>query len=137
MRDDAIAGKLVARKGCCRYCAGIAQARHHRFRRWITGQLFLSCRRLIDGLRFMDSVDSVTRPINIGNLSELTILQLASMVTELTGSRLRIVHRPPPPDDPRQRRRDISEANKVLAWATVLRCRKDSLEQSTILTVGQ
>jgi UDP-glucuronate decarboxylase len=77
---------------------------------------------LIDGLRLTDSVDSVTGPINIGNLSELTILQLASMVTELTGSRLRIVHRPPPPNDPRQRRRDISEANKVLAWATVSRC---------------
>jgi UDP-glucuronate decarboxylase len=73
---------------------------------------------LIDGLtRLMDSVDRVTGPINIGNPSEFTILQLASLVIELTGSRSRIVHRSSPQDDPRQRRPDISEANEVLAWA--------------------
>jgi UDP-glucuronate decarboxylase len=73
---------------------------------------------LIDGLmRLMDSVDSVTGPINIGNPSEFTILQLANLVKGLTGSGSRIVHRSPLQDDPRQRRPDISEANEVLAWA--------------------
>jgi UDP-glucuronate decarboxylase len=73
---------------------------------------------LLDGLmRLMGSADDVTGPINIGNPEEFTILQLASQVVELTGSRSRIVHRPKPQDDPRQRRPDISNARSVLGWA--------------------
>jgi UDP-glucuronate decarboxylase len=73
---------------------------------------------LIDGLiRLMDTSDDVTGPINIGNPKEFTILELASLVIELTGSRSRIVHRPRPQDDPRQRRPDISKANDLLGWA--------------------
>src|SRR5271167_4382 len=69
---------------------------------------------LVDGLiRLMRSVDSVTGPINIGNPTEFTILQLASQVIELIGSGSRIVHRPLPPDDPRQRQPDISKARDV------------------------
>jgi UDP-glucuronate decarboxylase len=73
---------------------------------------------LIDGLvLLMNTPDEVTGPINIGNPSEFTILELASLVIELTGSRSRIVHRQLPQDDPRQRRPDISKANDVLSWA--------------------
>jgi UDP-glucuronate decarboxylase len=73
---------------------------------------------LIVGLiRLMDSPDDVTGPINIGNPNEFTIMELASLVIELTGSRSRIVHRPRPQDDPRQRRPDISKANDLLRWA--------------------
>jgi len=73
---------------------------------------------LIDGLvRLMSSVDSITGPINIGNPTEFTILQLATQVIELTGSRSRIVHRPLPQDDPRQRRPDISKAHETLSWS--------------------
>jgi UDP-glucuronate decarboxylase len=73
---------------------------------------------LIDGLvRLMHSPDAVTGPINIGNPKEFTILELASLVIELTGSRSRIVHRPRPQDDPRQRRPDISKAHDLLEWA--------------------
>jgi UDP-glucuronate decarboxylase len=73
---------------------------------------------LIDGLvRLMNSPDDVTGPINIGNPKEFTILELASLVIELTGSRSRIVHRPRPQDDPRQRRPDISKAHDLLKWA--------------------
>ncbi len=73
---------------------------------------------LIEGfIRLMGSADSVTGPINIGNPTEFTILQLASQVTELVGSRSRIVHRPLPQDDPRQRRPDISKAQEVLEWS--------------------
>jgi UDP-glucuronate decarboxylase len=50
----------------------------------------------------MGSADTVTGPINIGNPTEFTILQLASQVIELVGSRSRIVHRALPQDDPRQ-----------------------------------
>src|ERR1051326_590486 len=73
---------------------------------------------LIDGIvRLMASPDSVTGPINIGNPTEFTILQLATQVIEMTGSRSKIVHRPKPQDDPRQRRPDISKAQELLKWA--------------------
>ena len=72
---------------------------------------------LIDGMvRFMTTPDSIVGPINIGNPTEFTILQLASQVIEMTGSRSKIVHRPKPQDDPRQRRPDISLARRVLDW---------------------
>src|SRR6478609_4234564 len=72
---------------------------------------------LIDGLsRLMGTTVEVTGPINIGNPKEFTILELANMVIDLTGSGSRIVHRRRPQDDPRQRRPDISKANDVLAW---------------------
>ncbi len=73
---------------------------------------------LIDGLiKLMGSADSVTGPINLGNPGEFTMLQLASQVIELTGSRSKIVHRPLPQDDPKQRRPDISKAQDILGWA--------------------
>jgi UDP-glucuronate decarboxylase len=73
---------------------------------------------LIDGLiRLMNTSETVTGPINIGNPTEVTILELASKIIALTGSRSRIVHRPRPQDDPQQRRPDISKANDVLGWA--------------------
>jgi nucleoside-diphosphate-sugar epimerase len=73
---------------------------------------------LIDGLvRLMKSPHSVTGPINIGNPSEFTILQLASEVIDLTGPRSQLAHRPKPEGDPRQRRPDISKAQDVLDWA--------------------
>jgi UDP-glucuronate decarboxylase len=73
---------------------------------------------LIDGLiKLMATEDSVTGPINIGNPTEFTMLQLASMVIEMTGSRSRLVHRPLPENDPRQRKPDISRAEEFLSWA--------------------
>src|SRR3984893_9666814 len=73
---------------------------------------------LIDGIvRLMNTADDVTGPINLGNPNEFTMLELASLVIELTGSRARVVHRPRPKDDPRQRRPDISKASDLLRWA--------------------
>ena len=58
---------------------------------------------LVDGLvRLMSTSDDVTGPINIGATDEISILELASLVIELTGSRSRPVHRPPAQDDPRR-----------------------------------
>ena len=72
---------------------------------------------LIDGLiKLMATGESVTGPINIGNPGEFSILQLATMVVDMTGSRSRIVHRPLPQNDPRQRRPDISRAQELLSW---------------------
>jgi UDP-glucuronate decarboxylase len=73
---------------------------------------------LIDGMvRLMGTPDSITGPINMGNPTELSILQLATLVIELTGSRAKIVHRASPQDDPRQRRPDISKAQDLLKWS--------------------
>jgi UDP-glucuronate decarboxylase len=72
---------------------------------------------LIDGLvRLMATRAEVTGPVNIGNPTEFSMLELATMVIDLTGSRSRIVHRPRPEDDPRQRRPDISRAQDLLDW---------------------
>jgi UDP-glucuronate decarboxylase len=87
---------------------------------------------LIDGLlRFMNTADDVLGPINIGNPKEFTMLELASLVIELTGSRSRIVHRQRPQDDPRQRRPDISKANDVLGWAPQI-----NLSEGLVRTIG-
>jgi len=70
---------------------------------------------LVDGiLRLLDLDDP--HPVNLGNPEEITVLQLAKEVIELTGSRARIVHRPLPEDDPRKRRPDISRARALLRW---------------------
>jgi nucleoside-diphosphate-sugar epimerase len=70
---------------------------------------------LADGiLRLLDS--GGPDPVNLGNPDEVTILELAREVLELTGSKSRIVHRPLPPDDPRRRRPDISRARTLLGW---------------------
>jgi UDP-glucuronate decarboxylase len=72
---------------------------------------------LIDGLvRLMATSAEVTGPVNIGNPVEFSVLELASMVIDLTGSHSRIVHRPRPEDDPKQRRPDISRAQDLLDW---------------------
>jgi UDP-glucuronate decarboxylase len=72
---------------------------------------------LVDGLvRLMATPDDVTGPINLGNPAEMTILQLARQVIEITGSRSPIEHRRLPEDDPRQRQPDIAKAKRVLGW---------------------
>ncbi len=65
----------------------------------------------------MATKDQVTGPINIGNPTEFSMLELASTVIAMTGSRSRVVHRALPENDPRQRRPDISRAQDVLSWA--------------------
>ena len=59
----------------------------------------------------------ISGPINLGNPGEFTMLELARLVLELTGSRSKIVFRPLPSDDPRQRRPDISLAQRHLGWS--------------------
>jgi UDP-glucuronate decarboxylase len=72
---------------------------------------------LVDALvRLMATPDDVTGPINLGNPHESTMLELAQLVLELTGSASRIEHRPLPQDDPRQRQPDITLAETTLGW---------------------
>jgi len=55
-------------------------------------------------------------PVNIGNPGEFTILQCAQVVLEVTGSKSRIRYEPLPQDDPKQRRPDISKAQRLFGW---------------------
>ena len=72
---------------------------------------------LIEGLlRLMDSATGVTGPINLGNPSEFTMLELAERVLHLTRSTSKLAFKPLPSDDPRQRQPDIGLAQQALGW---------------------
>ena len=55
-------------------------------------------------------------PVNVGNPTEMTVLEFAKEIIRATGSRSKIVFKPLPQDDPRQRRPDITRARKHLKW---------------------
>ncbi len=80
---------------------------------------------LIDAfVKFMDTPEGVTGPINLGNPDEFTIKALAEAVLELTGAKSKLVFRPLPSDDPRQRQPDISKARQHLGWAPAVPLRE-------------
>jgi UDP-glucuronate decarboxylase len=68
-------------------------------------------------VRLMATGDDMTGPINLGNPSEFTILQLAQTVVAMTGSSSKIVFRSLPSDDPVQRQPDIGLAKRLLGWS--------------------
>lgn len=85
---------------------------------------------LIDGLvRLMGAPDEVTGPLNLGNPAEFTMLELAQLIIDLTGSRSGIGFRPLPIDDPRQRQPDITMAKTILNW-TPHRPLREGLEKT-------
>lgn len=87
---------------------------------------------LIDGLmRLMDTDDTVTGPINLGNPNELTIRDLAERAIAMTGSSSKIEYRPLPSDDPKQRQPDITRAKRLLGWEP-----KITLEQGMQKTIA-
>lgn len=87
---------------------------------------------LINGLvRLMATPDTIIGPINLGNPTEFSILELAKTIVELTGSRSHIIRRPLPQDDPRQRQPDITKACAVLEWNPLV-----PLKQGLIKTIG-
>jgi UDP-glucuronate decarboxylase len=72
---------------------------------------------LVSGMiALMETGNEVTGPVNVGNPGEFTIRELATKVIELTGSKSEIIEHPLPADDPKQRRPDISLAQKILGW---------------------
>ena len=72
---------------------------------------------LVNGLmRLMDAPDGVTGPVNLGNPGEFTILELAELILEITGSKSEIIRMPLPQDDPTQRCPDITRAKTHLEW---------------------
>ena len=72
---------------------------------------------LVEGLvRMMNTEGDVCRPVNLGNPHEVSILELADRIIELTGSRVDIDYRELPADDPTQRCPDITRARTLFGW---------------------
>jgi UDP-glucuronate decarboxylase len=76
---------------------------------------------MVDALvRLMNSRDALTGPINLGNPTETTILQLAETIIALSASPSTVVFKKLPHDDPKQRKPDITLAHKELDWEPVI-----------------
>lgn len=76
---------------------------------------------LIRGINMVMENDGFVEPINLGNPSELTILDIAKEILELIPqSKSTITFREMPPDDPKIRRPDITRAKKILGWEPVV-----------------
>jgi dTDP-glucose 4,6-dehydratase len=99
--------------------AFVSQALKHRpitvFGKGTQTRSFCYVADLIEGIyRLMMSDYGL--PVNIGNPTEMTMLEFAQRIIRATGSRSRIVFKPLPQDDPKQRRPDITRARKLLGW---------------------
>lgn len=80
---------------------------------------------LVKAMMLMMSTDpSISGPINIGNPNEFTMIELAHLILEATGSSSKIVHMQLPQDDPCQRRPDISKAKEILNWEPTIELKK-------------
>lgn len=83
---------------------------------------------LIEGIyRLMLSEEHL--PVNIGNPHEMTVMEFARLIIELTGSRSEIIHKPLPTDDPTVRRPDITKAKNLLEWEPKIAIR-DGLQKT-------
>jgi len=86
---------------------------------------------LINGMiKLMETPDSITGPINIGNPDEFSIKELAEKVIEITGAKSNITFEPLPTDDPSQRKPNISKAKELLKWEP-----KIKLEEGLVKTI--
>lgn len=75
---------------------------------------------LVDALmRFMALDGDVPGPVNLGNPVEFSMLELAELVLEMTGSKSELRFEDLPADDPRQRQPDIDKAKNLLGWEPV------------------
>lgn len=82
-----------------------------------------------------DLVDGIYRlllsdyhlPVNIGNPDEISLLDFANEILELTGNKVKIIFKPLPLDDPKQRQPDITKAKKILGWEPKIK-RKEGLK---------
>jgi UDP-glucuronate decarboxylase len=87
---------------------------------------------LILGLELLlDQKSEITGPINLGNPTEISMIELASLVIKLTGSKSKLVFLDLPQDDPKQRKPDISKAQNLLNWNP-----KISLSDGLIRTIS-
>jgi len=84
---------------------------------------------LVEGVMRLSSAQ-YNKPVNVGNPTELKIIEFARKIVELTGSRSKIVFLPLPEDDPKQRKPNIGLAKKLMGWQP-----KVSLDQGMRLTI--
>ena len=89
---------------------------------------FCYCSDLLEGILLLARSDE-HRPVNLGNPTELTILECAKEIQALTGSQGEIVFKPLPQDDPTRRRPDITRAKELLGWSPKISLR-DGLAKS-------
>jgi UDP-glucuronate decarboxylase len=75
-------------------------------------------------MRTMNTGDDFTGPVNIGNPGEFTMLELAKVILDVTGSKSELKFLPLPSDDPKQRQPDISLAKSALGWDPQVRLRE-------------
>ncbi len=87
---------------------------------------------LVEGIiRTFQFEKQLDHPINLGNPNEFTMLELANKIIELCSSSSEIIFKPLPSDDPRQRKPDISRAEKLLGWNPLI-----GLEKGLIKTIA-
>lgn len=86
-----------------------------------TGYVACATKRV---LALMNTPATVTGPLNLGNPSEFTMIELAQLVLELSGSRSKLAHTPLPQDDRKQRQTDIARASEVLGWEPTVALRE-------------
>jgi dTDP-glucose 4,6-dehydratase len=83
---------------------------------------------LVEGIYRLLSAD-FHEPVNLGNPDEVSILDFAKEILELSGSKSEIVYKPLPQDDPRVRKPDISRARKLFGWEPKI-ARRDGLRRT-------
>jgi UDP-glucuronate decarboxylase len=93
---------------------------------------------LIRGLMALFFTENITGPINLGNPSPITMLELADEIISMTNSSSKVIYKPLPEDDPLTRQPDIARAINALSWNPRV-TRKDGLREtinyfSTLLT---
>ena len=79
--------------------------------------------------RLMNSSKTLTGPINVGNPSECTVLELASLILDLTGSKSQLIFLPATADDPLRRQPSVDLAKNELSWTPSVSL-KDGLIQT-------
>jgi len=76
---------------------------------------------MVEGIiDLMNTPDSVTGPVNIGNSVEYSILEIAEKILQITGSKSKIIFKPLPNDDPLQRCPDTTKAERIINWKPVV-----------------
>ena len=71
---------------------------------------------LVDGI-YKLLLSEYSQPVNIGNPDEISLLDFAKEIIQLTGSKQKIIFKPLPADDPKQRQPDITRAKNLLKWS--------------------
>jgi len=86
---------------------------------------------MVEGIiTMMNTCDNITGPVNLGNPEEISILELAKKIIEITNSNSKIVFKNLPEDDPKRRCPDINLAKNLLNWQV-----KYEIEKGLIKTI--